>query len=264
MGSSSAGESFKYVCPSLTAQSQHLCLVTPHYWHELLRFLWVSSKRGAPSQRLSSVRMSHSSPAAEQSSPAPVSTAVSAIAHMALFAAMVAVLGQVAAIPAGPVPITLQTLGVMLCGAVLGPWRGAGAMVLLNLLTLAGLPLMSHGTGGLAVYAGPTAGFVLGWIPGAFLVGLIVHSAWPLQWWRTILGTLGGGIAVIYACGIPVVAYQLGLTLSEAALANAIFIPGDLAKAAVAVIITHSLARAYPRAFTRTISRKRRQTPGLT
>lgn len=206
--------------------------------------------------------MNASHSAADSSSPAPVSTAVSAIAQMALFAAMVAVLGQVAAIPVGPVPITLQTLGVMLCGAVLGPWRGAGAMVLLNLLTLAGLPLMSHGTGGLAVYAGPTAGFVLGWIPGALVVGLIVQSAWPLQWWRTILGVLGGGIVVIYACGIPVLAYQLGLTLGESLVANAIFIPGDLAKAAIAVVITHSLARAYPKAFTRSIARQRRRAMG--
>lgn len=177
-------------------------------------------------------------------------SAARTISQVAIFAALVAVLGQVAAIPVGPVPITLQTLGVMLAGAVLGPWRGAGAMLLLNALTAAGMPLMSQGSGGLGVYAGPTAGFALGFIPGALVIGLIVQHRWPLSWWRTIVGVLLGA-AAIYACGIPVMAYQLSISLQEAVGVNLIFLPGDGLKAAVAVAITHSLARAYPAAFTR-------------
>lgn len=182
--------------------------------------------------------------------PAPVSVAVRALSHMALFAALVAVLGQVAAIPLGPVPITLQTMGVMLAGAVLGPWRGAGAMVLLNLLTAAGLPLMSQGSGGLGVYAGPSAGFALGFIPGALVVGLIVQSGWPLRWWRTVTGVVLGGIIVIYTCGIPVMSYHLGVSLQETAMLNLAFVPGDLLKATFAILVTHSLAKAYPAPFT--------------
>ncbi|WP_022873263.1 biotin transporter BioY [Nesterenkonia alba] len=184
-------------------------------------------------------------------------SAAAAISQMAVFAALVAVLGQVAAIPVGPVPITLQTLGVTLAGAVLGPWRGAGAMVLLNLLAAAGLPLLSQGTGGLGVYAGPTAGFALGWIPAAFVVGLIVQYRWPLRWWRTTLGTVLGGIVVLYACGVPWMALNLGLSLHEAAAANLVFIPGDLAKTVFAILITHSLARAYPSPFSYAQRRRR-------
>lgn len=173
------------------------------------------------------------------------------ISEIAVFAALVAVLGQVAAIPVGPVPITLQTLGVMLTGAILGPWRGAGAMLLLNVLTAAGLPLMAQGAGGLGFYAGPTAGFALGFIPGALLVGLIVHARWPLSWWRTSTAVVFGGVAVIYACGIPVMAYQLGISLPQAISVNLIFLPGDGLKAVFAVLVTHSLARAYPAPFRR-------------
>lgn len=168
---------------------------------------------------------------------------------MAAFAALVAVLGQVAAIPLGPVPITLQTMGVMLAGAILGPWRGAGAMLLLNALTAAGLPLMAQGAGGLGVYAGPTAGFALGFIPGALVVGFIVQSRWPLRWWRTITGVLLGSIGVIYACGIPLMAANLGLSLQEAAAMNLAFLPGDGLKATFAILVTHSLAKAYPAPF---------------
>lgn len=181
----------------------------------------------------------------------PVGAAARNISQMAIFAALVAVLGQVAALPIGPVPITLQTMGVMLAGAVLGPWRGAGAMLLLNALTAAGMPLMAQGSGGLGVYAGPTAGFALGFIPGALVIGLIVQHRWPLRWWRTALGVLFGAVGVIYACGVPVMAYQLGISLPEAIGVNLVFLPGDGIKAALAVVITHSLSRAYPSAFAR-------------
>lgn len=189
------------------------------------------------------------------------STAVRSISQMAMFAALVAVLGQLPAIPlAGGVPITLQTLGVMLAGAVLGPWRGAGAIILLHLLVAAGLPLLAHGSGGLGVFAGPTAGFALGWIPGAFLVGLITQASWPLRLWRTITGTVLGGILVVYACGLPVMAFQLGLSLQQALLLNLAFVPGDLLKAVLAIMLTHSLAKAYPAPFTH--ARRRRTADG--
>lgn len=191
-------------------------------------------------------------PSGERSTSAPsAGSAARSISQVAVFAALVAVLGQVAALPVGPVPITLQTMGVMLTGAILGPWRGAGAMLLLNLLTAAGMPLMSQGSGGLGVYAGPTAGFALGFIPGALIIGLIVQYRWPLRWWRTSVGVLLGGVGVIYAFGVPVMAYQLGISLQEAVGVNLIFLPGDGLKAAMAVVITHSLARAYPAAFAR-------------
>lgn len=189
-------------------------------------------------------------PTTAVSSPTPVSTTVRSISQMAVFAAVVAVLGQVAAIPLGPVPITLQTMGVMLAGAILGPWRGAGAMLLLNALTAAGLPLMAQGAGGLGFYAGPTAGFALGFIPGALIVGIIVQAAWPLRWWRTITGVILGGIGVIYACGIPLMALNLGLSLQEAATMNLAFLPGDGLKATFAILVAHSLVKAYPSAFT--------------
>ncbi|GAB3192493.1 biotin transporter BioY [Nesterenkonia suensis] len=181
----------------------------------------------------------------------PASASVRGVAQMAMFAALVAVLGQPFAIPLiGGVPITLQTLGVMLAGAILGPWRGAGSMLLLHALVAAGLPLLSHGSGGLGVYAGPTAGFALSWIPAAFVIGLLTQWRWPLAWWRTGLGVVLGGIVVVYACGIPVMAFQLGLTLTQATAASAGFLPGDVAKAVIAVGITQALVKAYPAPFT--------------
>ncbi|WP_456285398.1 biotin transporter BioY [Microbacterium sp. JZ70] len=174
------------------------------------------------------------------------------IARIAVFAALIIALGLVGPIP-GPVgvPITAQTLGVMLAGAVLG-WRNAAAAVLVVVvLTAVGLPVLAGGRGGLGVFVGPTAGYLLGWIPGAAVVGLIAHAGRRFAWWRVAVGAVVGGIGVIYAIGVPVQALVMGLPLGDALVASAVFLPGDLIKAAVATVLAVALHRAYPVAFPR-------------
>ena len=172
------------------------------------------------------------------------------IARIAVFAAIVAVLGLPGGFAVfGSVPITAQTLGVMLAGAILGAWRGAVSMLVLLALVALGLPLLSGGRGGIAVFVGPSAGYLVGWVLGAFLVGLIVRAGSRLTWPRTILGVVVGGIVTIYAFGIPVQAAITRLPLAETALQSLVFLPGDLVKAAIAAAITMTLVRAYPRAF---------------
>src|SRR5688572_3017372 len=102
------------------------------------------------------------------------------LAQIAVFAALIAALTLPGAIPIGiGVPITLQTLGVMLAGAILGARKGALAVTVYVALGLAGLPILAGGTAGLGVLAGPSGGFLLGFIPGAFVVGWIVERFAP-------------------------------------------------------------------------------------
>lgn len=173
------------------------------------------------------------------------------IARIAVFAAIIAALGLVAPIPVpGLVPITAQTLGVVLAGTVLGAWRGAAAVLVFEVLVLIGLPLLSGGHGGAGVFVGATAGYLIGWIPGAFVTGLIAHSGrGALAWWRVALGGIVGGIVVIYAVGIPVVSLVTGLPLAESFLTSLVFIPGDLIKVAAATALTMALWNAYPPVF---------------
>jgi biotin transport system substrate-specific component len=174
------------------------------------------------------------------------------LTRIVVFAAILAVLGIPGAITVlgGPVPITAQTLGVMLAGAVLGPWRGAASVVVFLVLTLAGLPLLSGGRGGAGVFVGPSAGFLIGWILGAFVVGLLARfRGRPPAWWRAALGCFIGGALAVYAVGIPVQAAVTRLPLGHTALSTTVFLPGDLLKAVVATILTMALWRAYPRAF---------------
>lgn len=176
------------------------------------------------------------------------------LARAAVFAALVAVLGLPGGFSlAGGVPITVQTLGVMLAGAILGPRLGALSMVVLLALVAIGLPLLAGGRGGIGVFFGPSAGYLIGWILGAFVIGLVVHAGGrkPVMW-RTLAGMLVGGILVIYAVGIPVQSLVTRLPLADTALMSLAFIPGDLIKAVTATIIVMTLVRAYPRAFNRT------------
>ncbi|MDZ5077711.1 biotin transporter BioY [Nesterenkonia sp. HG001] len=175
-----------------------------------------------------------------------------------MFAGLIAVLGLPGAIPVMgmAVPVTAQTLGVMLAGAILGPWRGAAAVIVFNTVVAMGLPLLAGGRGGLGVFFGPSAGYLVGWVAGAAVIGLMVHGlrrtgrtrpTWP----RVLLGCLLGGIVAIYALGIPVQALVTGLGLQETALLAAAFLPGDLLKVLLATLVTLSLRRAYPQAFDR-------------
>ena len=92
-------------------------------------------------------------------------------------AAVVALLAQVE-IPLWPVPITGQTLGVIIVGAALGAWRGAAALTTYMVLGLAGLPVFAGLTGSLAAIAKPSFGFVIGFIFSAFVAGWFAERAW--------------------------------------------------------------------------------------
>jgi biotin transport system substrate-specific component len=176
------------------------------------------------------------------------------IARIAVFAGIIAVLGLPGGFSVfGAVPITAQTLGVMLAGAVLGPWLGAVSITVFLALVAIGLPLLSGGRGGPGVFVGPSAGYLIGFVLGALVIGLIVHarSRKPTLW-RTATGVVVGGIIVMYACGIPLQALITRMSLPDTFLTSLVFLPGDLIKAALTTAVTMTLVRAYPRAFRRT------------
>ncbi len=174
------------------------------------------------------------------------------LALVAVFAALIAALGLAGIFyPVGAaVPITAQTLGVMLAGSILGPRRGALAVATFLVLLAAGMPWLAGGRGGLGVFAGPTAGFLIGWIPGAAVIGLLVarRPARPAQavlgW--LLLANLVGGILVVYACGAPVLALRTHVSLGTALTGLAVYLPFDLIKVTVASVVTAAVLRGYP------------------
>ncbi|WP_295011130.1 biotin transporter BioY [uncultured Microbacterium sp.] len=170
------------------------------------------------------------------------------IARIALFAALIVVLGAVVVPLSGGVPVTGQTLGVMLAGVVLGARRAPFAVLLVLLLAALGLPVLAGGRGGLGVFVGPSAGYLLGWVAGVVVIGLLVGRG-RIRAWRVALASLLGGIGVVYLFGVPVQALVLGTPLGATALSSLVFLPGDLLKVALTTVLAVALARAYPRAF---------------
>ena len=171
------------------------------------------------------------------------------VVRIALFAALTAALALFPpiTIPAIGVPVTAQTLGVMLAGGILGGRRGALAILLFLVLVAAGLPLLSGGRGGFAVFAGPSGGFLVGWIAGAFVVGFLTERFWArLDIIRAGIACVVGGIVVVYAFGIPWLAVVAEMSLWGAAAAVGVFVPGDVIKAALAVAVILTVKRAYP------------------
>ncbi len=173
------------------------------------------------------------------------------LTHIALFAALIAVLGLVPKIDLiSGVPITAQSLGVMLCGTVLGARKGALAVVLFLVLTAIGLPLLSGGRGGLGVFAGPSVGYLIGFPIAAFIAGTVVErlrtmSVGP----AAFIGVALGGIVVLHILGIIGMSVMLDKTLVEAAMLDIPFLPGDAIKAGLAGLITHTIAQMRPNAL---------------
>lgn len=171
------------------------------------------------------------------------------LVHISLFAALMAALALFPpiTIPAIGVPITAQSMGVMFAGGILGARRGALSMVLFLVLVAVGLPLLSGGRGGIGVFAGPTAGFMFGWVVGAGVVGWLTERAWgQLTAIKAFAICVIGGIGVVYLLGIPWLSLTAGLPIDKAAIGSATFIPGDLIKAVVAAAVIMGVKRAYP------------------
>lgn len=172
------------------------------------------------------------------------------LALVATFAALIAVLGIPGAVNlfGNAVPVTLQTLGVMLAGSVLGWRRGALAVVVFLVLVAAGLPLLAGGRGGIAVFAAPNAGYLLAFPLAAAVTGWLVERRlprYPPAW--GFGANVVGGIVVVYALGVPVQAAVTGTSsLVAVAVAALVFLPGDLVKALVATTVAAGVHRGYP------------------
>ncbi|MGN6578104.1 MAG: biotin transporter BioY [Nocardioides sp.] len=171
------------------------------------------------------------------------------LALVATFAGLVAALGIVPAFtpPGFGVPITAQSLGVMLAGSILGARRGALSLLLFLALVAVGLPLLAGGRGGLGVFFGASAGFLLAYPVGAYVLGWLSERAGPTYklHWGLVANTIGG-VVVVYAGGIIGMAIVLGLSLPAAAVALWIYLPGDAVKVVVAALVARGVHAAYP------------------
>ncbi|WP_146816050.1 biotin transporter BioY [Alkalibacillus haloalkaliphilus] len=172
--------------------------------------------------------------------------------YVSMFAAIMGVLGLLPPIPLGfsPVPITLQTLGVMLAGSILGarlgPKYAALSQVLFLLIVATGMPLLSGGRGGIGVFLTPSAGFLISWIASAYVIGYLCQRLKTVVVWKMLLINLVGGVFVVYLIGVPVQAMMMEIPVTQAAIYSLSFLPGDVLKVVGASFIAVKLYHAAP------------------
>ena len=151
---------------------------------------------------------------------------------------LIALSAQVAIrLPFTPIPVTGQTFAILMVGMALGSKRGALAVVAYLLEGAAGLPVFAGGTGGLLALMGPTSGFLLGFIPAAYITGYLAEHGWDRNVLTTGLAMLIGN-AMIYIPGLIVLGTILGTTPSTTIKFGFLpFYMGDLVKLALAAVM---------------------------
>ena len=167
----------------------------------------------------------------------PRSSALTNVALVLGGAAVVGVLAQLE-IPMWPVPITGQTLGVMLVGGALGMRRGAAALVTYLLAGLAGAPVFAGGAGGPAYVLAPSFGFIIGFIGAAAVAGWAAERAWD----RNVLLAMGGFLlatAAPFVVGVPWMAAVTGMRDLGTIMAAGVtpFIVPGIIKAGIAALV---------------------------
>lgn len=175
------------------------------------------------------------------------------LALIAVFAALIAVCAISPSIPVGPlgVPITLQTFAIYIAALCLGGWRGASATALYLLAGLVGLPVFSQGKSGFGVLFGPSAGYLIGFIPAAFIVGTLGYRvlgsvAEGARKKLLLLGSALSGSVLLHFCGVLGMMVNGQLGLKEAVLADLLYVPGDIIKCIGAVLVALAVHRAFP------------------
>lgn len=164
-----------------------------------------------------------------------------------LFTAITSVCGFIA-IPVGvsPVPIVLQNMAVVINGIILGPFIGTLSTVFFVVLGLIGFPVFSGGTSGLAKLAGPTGGFIIGYIFATFTVGILMGrpAIGRKDSKLKILIAVIASFVVMYIPGVFHFIKTLDKTFAEAMTLCVIpYIPGDVLKIIACVLMAKRLRK---------------------
>lgn len=165
------------------------------------------------------------------------------MALMALFAALTAVFSQIS-IPIGPVPINLALLSVFICGGALGWKKGTVSIAVYILLGLVGVPVFSGFQGGIAKLAGPTGGYIIGYLFAVLIVGIMCDLLGRRVWVLPVSMIIG--LAVCYAFGTIwyMISTQTGL-IESLALCVFPFLIGDAAKIIAATLVVKALEKSH-------------------
>ena len=160
----------------------------------------------------------------------------------AVMAALICIAGPLT-IAIGPIPLSLASFAVYMAGAVLGPRRGTAAVALYLLIGIIGVPVFSGFTGGFQKLAGVTGGYLIGYLPCAFLTGIGTERKAGRRW--LLPAMMAAGTVILYLIGTAWFMAQTGKALGAAlSLCVLPFLPGDAAKIVAATLIADPVRKA--------------------
>lgn len=162
--------------------------------------------------------------------------------RMSLLAALICVSSYIVVpLPFSPVPLTAQSLAVMLAGSLLSPLQTFFTLILFIILGAIGLPVFAGGASGPGYLLGPTGGYLAGFLVGAVVISLMKGNVPGIL--RFGLANFVGGLVVVYLIGVPRLAYVTGMSLHQAFLVGGLpFLMGDMIKVFLAAILAWRLA----------------------
>ncbi|WP_323704063.1 biotin transporter BioY [Mammaliicoccus sp. Dog046] len=166
------------------------------------------------------------------------------IVMIAMFTAFISVMAFIPPIPLPimPVPIVLQNIGIILAGCLLGYKRGTLSVVIFLLLVAIGLPVLSGGRGGLGVFFGPSAGYLIGYPIVAFLIGFFIDKKWKkLTFVYALCVNLIIGVLLLNIIGGYAMGEFMNVSIIHRYKLAAAFLPGDIVKAVLATMLLFSL-----------------------
>jgi len=165
------------------------------------------------------------------------------LSYISLFATIIAVSGYIfIPLPFSAVPVTAQTLAVMLAGGLLPVGHAALSILIFLLMGASGLPVFSGGTAGLGIILGKTGGYLIGFIAGAAVISMLKGK--NAGFLKLLAANALGGIIVVYAFGVLWLDYVTKIGFSNAVIFGALpFIPGDIVKITAAAFITLRLRK---------------------
>ncbi|GHP14722.1 BioY family transporter [Lentilactobacillus fungorum] len=165
------------------------------------------------------------------------------IVQTALITAVIIILGLIPPLPLGiiPVPIVMQNLGIMLAALILGPKKGTLAILMFLGLALLGLPVLSGGQAGPAVFIGPTGGYLLGWLLTPWVMGYGLNLSFVNRRFQRLTIIWLFGVLFVDVLGALWLWAITPISLIGALATNLAFISGDTLKAIAAYLVADRL-----------------------
>jgi len=172
---------------------------------------------------------------------------ITSFIYSALFAALISVMGLLSIpLPISPVPITGQSLAIMLAGSILTVRQAAFSVLTFLLIGAVGVPVFAGLTGGIGIIVGPRGGYLIGFLLGAMIIALLKGKNNNI--WRLALANIAGGIIVVYTLGVLWLSFLTGMGLEKAIMVGLLpYIPGDLFKVFVATVIGVAINKQLPK-----------------